>query len=411
MRGLKKLMGLIGPMRPIGLMGLIGSIGLIGLIGLMGCSSDEESSSVRGDVTPISFSSRVADDVNDNESTTRAATPLKDETQTFYVWGFKNTAVTEDNSTVDYTDYQTVMSEFTVNWIENSARTTTSNTDGWEYVGQGSTPDDQTIKYWDWSAKAYRFFGVTGSKSTGWTYGSYEPNGANGDYGTYATLTLGVDASNPSSLDATTYYSKLWFSTGSLADYADKQFGQPVKLEFIKPYARVRFMFTFVEGLEFGRSALSGIHFGPTDNTKSIAIKGSVTIRYPLTGTKTRESWTSTPDYSTFLEDFTIDYYEADADYTPQNSSDPEEYDNSPQHWYAVLPIANQGTYTLQVIANGGEPKTAVVPAEYMTWAPGYEYTYRFKILESGGVVLDNIQVGINKWTSKGSAEHPLYNW
>ena len=76
-----------------------------------------------------------------------------------------------------------------------------------------------------------------------------------------------------------------------------------------------------------------------------------------------------------------------------------------------MLPRHSQGTYTLSVVVVGGDPKTAVVPAEYMTWTPGYQYTYIFKITETGGVTLDDIQVAINDWHLKESVEHPVYNW
>ena len=70
-----------------------------------------------------------------------------------------------------------------------------------------------------------------------------------------------------------------------------------------------------------------------------------------------------------------------------------------------------QGSFTLSVVVVGGDAKTCVVPAEFMTWAPGHDYTYIFKITSGGGVSLDYVQVGINSWNVKAAVEHPVYNW
>ena len=70
----------------------------------------------------------------------------------------------------------------------------------------------------------------------------------------------------------------------------------------------------------------------------------------------------------------------------------------------------DQGTYTLTVTVSG-EERTPVVPAEYMGWEPGFQYTYVFKITESGGVELDTVQSGFTPWISGGEQGHTVYNW
>ena len=107
---------------------------------------------------------------------------------------------------------------------------------------------------------------------------------------------------------------------------------------------------------------------------------------------------------------FTIDYYAENTSVTPADS-EPETYPNTPEKWYYVLPIASQDNYTIQVAAVTSDVKTAVVPAEYMSWNAGYEYTYKFKITEGGGIKLDIIQVGINDWVKKTPSYHTVYNW
>lgn len=395
-----RLMRLMRPMR---------LIGLIGLMSLVACSSDN----APGEDTPtpltptetaISFNSGLNDGADISRSEGFETTGV----DSFKVWAYKNMSY-ENGS---YGDLQTVIPGYTVNYVANSANSSTSNTNNWEYVGQGA---DQTIKYWDWSAKAYRFFGVaetpTGPNKANTANGANEPNGP---YEVKVTLT--VDASSDDGIAATPYYSHLWFSTGNTANYPNKQFGKPVQLEFLKPVAQVRFMFTFVpELLELGtdRTKLSEISFKPTadtDETELIANQGTVTITYPLTRAETEETWESTATATGYFDAFVIDYYDENTTYTPKDAL-PTSYPNSPEHFYNVLPVKSQGSYTLSAVVVGGKPKTCVVPAEYMSWEPGYQYTYIFKITESGGIKLDEIQVGINDWVVKERIEHPVYNW
>lgn len=85
--------------------------------------------------------------------TTRAneETGLETISKTFKVWGYKTTG---GNYTSGFNQSQNVMDAYTVNWTQQTANTTSSNTADWEYVGIAN----QTIKYWDYSATSYRFF-------------------------------------------------------------------------------------------------------------------------------------------------------------------------------------------------------------------------------------------------------------
>ena len=346
--------------------------------------------------------------------------------KTFQVWGYKNDAY----EAPDYTSYQTVMPDFTVNWVANSAYTTTSNTNDWEYVGQGATEQqraDQTIKYWDFSAKAYRFFGYALGNATADPATSPVAvtvsggSAADAPTATDVKFTAAVDASTDANIDAAPYFSRLWFSNGNTVTYPDRQFGRPVQLQFVKPFARVRFQFTFAEGLSYGREKLKNIKFRPTVNTdldqtnnQTIATAGTVTVTYPLKGSATTEAWAvaATPA-PTGLDAFAIDYYEMPSpvpDGYPVDAQ-PTSWPRTPEKWYYVLPAENQGSYTIEVAVMTEEIKTAVVPAEYMSWKPGYEYTYKFKITKGGGITMDIIQVAINDWSNRKSSSHTVYNW
>lgn len=413
-------------------------LGLSTLLLLAACSGSDPLEPTPGpgpepeQQTAISFSGTMLDEESMTPNAqaapaTRAAQGLEEvlTNKTFQVWGYKNDAATGN----DYTSYQAVMPEFTVNWGANTAYTTTSNTDDWEYVGQGDTPEkraEQTIKYWDFGAKAYRFFGYALGNATASPATSPVAVSVPGDFPTgtsstqsAVTFSSAVDASTDATINAAPYFSRLWFSNGNAAEYPTRQFGKPVQLEFLKPFARVRFLFTFVEGLAFGREALKNIRFYPTSpaagTSPTIATAGTVAVSYPLKGTATVESWAVTPgtEASDHIDAFTIDYYETPAtvpDGYPVNSQ-PTSWPNTPEKWYTVLPAPTQGSYTAEVRVLTEEVKSVVIPAEYMSWKAGYEYTYKFKITEGGELSFDIIQSGINKWTSKGADDLVFYNW
>jgi hypothetical protein len=304
-----------------------------------------------------------------------------------------------------------------VNWTSNSAGTTTSNSSGWEYVAPAS---NQTIKFWDWSAKAYRFFAVTGwsGEDAPASVGEYDAQKAyragENAVSMLANAVPLLDGEGHIDLAATKtqmaeapYFSRLWFSTGDPVAYPDKQFGKPVVLEFLQPYTRVRFIFTYVyprEGIK-----LEEKKFRPTVDVNAaeeakvkIARKGVVTISYPIQGTATKESYSTTvdPDKSTRLDAFSEDYDPED---------DTKVYAETDNGWYMVLPNNDQGSYTLSVKVNG-DAKTAVVPANYMQWLPGYSYTYIFKITDEGGVVIGWVETAVTPWTEM-EANWEVYNW
>ena len=130
------------------------------MLAVVSCGSsggdDPDSPTPNKPDTPIAFFAFQQDE----QTITRAA-GLEDEgITTFTVYGYKNMEYYDGSGT--YGGLQNVFPGYRVTWKANTANTTTSNSDGWEYVNKqtGSEPE-QSIKYWDWSAKAYRFFGLT----------------------------------------------------------------------------------------------------------------------------------------------------------------------------------------------------------------------------------------------------------
>lgn len=394
---------IISPIEQIGIIILICLISLTCLTSCGGSGDDDLMVSSQpepgtGAATAISFSCSESMEA----AVTRAAgTPLSDAATSFRVWAYKS--MSYDVGTQSYSNNQTVMPNYTVNYGASTANTTSSNTNGWEYVNQqtGVEPE-QTIKYWDWGAAAYRFFAVTGWGGN--LPADPEEIAANKAYKSNETssvyeFTMLADASSEVAMASTPYFSHLWFSTGNADVYPDKQFGKPVTLEFLKPYTRVRFIFKYVyprEGIVLGSPSFK------STNDDDIVRKGTFTVSYPLTGTATSESFTVTPDGTDakVLDAFTEDYDPDD---------DTKVYTVSNKGWYTVLPNIGQGSYTLSVTVNGAA-KYAVVPAEYMHWLPGYSYTYIFKITEEGGIEIGWVEYVMTPWTEMEST-WTVYNW
>lgn len=425
----QKLKKLIGPM---GLIGLIGPIGLMGLIslGLVACSSGGGDDAVAPAPTPvtevaISFGGNESQEVDVSNGTNgangaygpygayrrAAGAPLSESETTFNVWGYKNMAYSAEV----YGKTQTVFPAYQVKWHDGTAATTLTNSSGWEYILPAT---GQSIKFWDWSAKAYRFFAATkfvteAVPATPAEYVAYKTYGANETYGPAGAykayeISMLANASNATEMAKTPYFSRLWFSTGNQETYPDKLFGKPVTLEFVKPYTRVRFLFIYSyprEGIK-----LTNKMFRPTSDVEAaeedkvkIARKGVVTVHYPTEGTEIKE-WYSVEvdaDKSTRLSAFTEDYDPED---------DGKVYTETDEGWYMVLPNNAQGSYTLSVSVNGGDPKKAVVPAEYMQWLPGYSYTYVFKITDEGGVEIGWVEYAMTPWQEM-EADWRVYNW
>lgn len=360
------------------------------VIAVVSCGGDDESPAPEPPAptppaaeVPISFQG----DLGDGQAVTRSTEiGLNTKHTAFRVWGYKDGT----------SGYQEVMNGYTVKWVDNSSNTTTTNTNGWEYVNQQSLGEtEQSIKYWDYSATAYRFFGIAGSTATS---GRYAPDDTNP---TSYVVTYTADARTP---DDIPLYSHLWYN-GPTA------YGQPVKLEFIRPVSRVRFMFTFEDPDEAQNTELTDKDFRPTNGT-TIKLKGSVTVTYPLDGIAETFAATSEAEGMTAM---TNDYYTS---VTKDNENSPTVIiapyrmalgDVLLKREYTVLPVTGQGTYTLTVSVNG-DPKTAIVPAQYMDWKPGFEYTYIFKIHVDGSVSISSVDAAFTPWTTH-EKPRTIYNW
>ena len=87
----------------------------------------------------------------------------------FTVYGWKTNSTASGSTDGVHED---VFQDYLLTWATNTAGTTESNTNNWEYVGNTSQPIDgagidQTIKYWDYSTKRYDFIAWTINDGSG----------------------------------------------------------------------------------------------------------------------------------------------------------------------------------------------------------------------------------------------------
>lgn len=311
----------------------------------------------------------------------RATSGLETLFNTFRVWGYKTTS---DVSALSSS--QIVMDGYKVLFTQGSAGNTASNTADWEYVGIEnpllSTP--QTIKYWDHSATSYRFFAYSPFRSdvTVTTPSTADPN---------VSLSFPFEYSDAAT--SSPYASRLWLATPSsnVTSASSPAYGSCVTLTFAPIIAKVRFRFTYPNGTK--SVTMRNIQFSDSrfldDASKAdTPLRGTIHATYPLTGIPSSQqpvitmAPASTDATGKIL--LTVPYEEpSDAVHILK---DPTLY----QKWYYVPPLANipyeQGAYTITVNISG-KKVSATVPAQYMQWKAGYQYTYIFKLSDVG----DNI--------------------
>ena len=141
------------------------SVALAGLV-LASCSSDDfnviQDDSMLQQQTPIMFSSLKGATTRADITGSAAADLLG---KKFVVSGYKG----EKSQTVG----NIVFDNYLVEWAENTAHKTESNSSNWEYVGKGRSKHaidngitSQTIKYWDYSKPQYDFIAWSAGTAT-----------------------------------------------------------------------------------------------------------------------------------------------------------------------------------------------------------------------------------------------------
>lgn len=313
------------------------------------------------------------------------------------------------------TQFVTVFKDYSV-W-NAAANTTTSNTNGWEYVGaKGATnlgtgnislDKDQTIKFWDYSASEYRF--VAGSPISAFTY--YVPVTNESKEIKTATITglAGHINANESGTPLTTY--PVYIADPKIVQKAD--YNNTVEFSFKRQQAMVRvglyetipgYSITEINFYEAGGSkAKDGNNVILTSGTENYFVGGSNvkgTITYNWTGTTPSYTYTYTDETSLIKSQ---NWYAGKLGTlaTTSTAAVAELYgkdnDMSTNGYFTVIPTPSATTaapilikcdYTLTSDDGSGETikvtgATAAVPAAFSKWEVNTRYTYLFKISQN----------------------------
>lgn len=337
---------------------------------------------------------------------------------------------------------QVVFNNYQANYGTSTAGTTTSNSSGWEYVGYTNVPNgvttsvgvtafsaltgsgganasgvEQSIKYWDYSADKYEFFGYSlggTSSTTSWaTSTAMSP---------YTFKLSGTQAQ----LSAC-YISDLLTKTDMSATNTS------VQLQFRKMESNVRIALYetipgySVKNVKFyqSASATSGTeaYLYSTVSGGSIPNGGECTITYtppstPATGhTQPTLAWTTTGssavtydsyidfgnavttsgttwtgwadyDYHETSGEIYLGRYSNEATKSPYVSVLPNPDNTSDLYLKVDFTLVSRDGYGEEINVTGA---TAVVPAAYAKWQPNYNYTYVFKISDETNATIGSI--------------------
>lgn len=305
-------------------------------------------------------------------------------------------------------------------WYDD-AKNTTSNTNGWEYVGTKGTTHgngnvklvaDQYIKYWDYAAKEYHF--VAGSPISSFTYNRNEDVAVAGMKIPSATI-FGLAGHITANKEGTPLETNpVYVATPIVVKKENYQ--KPVKFEFNRQQAMVRVgIYETIPGYSITEIKF---HEATGEKTSNNIILTSATPDYfvggnGITGTVKYDWATAKPSYTFEYTDngqlkkssnwyagffephqkplattSTADVatlYGADADMSSTNG------------YFTVIPTPSATTaapilikcdYTLTSDDVSGETikvtgATAAIPAAYSKWDVNTRYTYLFKISQN----------------------------
>ena len=375
------------------------------LVALASCSSNDfvgdESLLENSGSGAIAFSSSTPAITRADKTGSAAATDLN---SNFVVYGYK----TVSSAT------QAVFDNYQANYVASSAKSTTTNSAGWEYVGYKNLPNgvttnvgvtafsaltgsgeanenaiDQSIKYWDFNASKYDFFAYslgagstsTWAKATAMTQPGYSLEGD-------ATQLGACYISNKKNVAPST--------SATEVDLEFRSFNSKIQLGFYETIPGYS-----VKAVKFYPSADGASGTTPSLYAASEVIPngGKYTVTFDANGKAQLALAASDPapttiskvDFSETLSPYAgVDYKEASASYLGRASNVATKTNE-----VKVLPNpANVNAlnvkmdFTLVSRDGTGETiemtgATAVIPAAYAMWLPNYKYTYLFKISDN----------------------------
>lgn len=309
-----------------------------------------------------------------------------------------------------------VFDNYNVNWTENTADKTLSNTANWEYVNQniltGKTNiSAQTIKYWDYAASQYDF----------WAYSLGGGSATVSSLAHDATLTTAAYTFSGSASDLSkVYISDLVTAYNPTVDGLPA-FQQQVNLTFRALVAKIRVgLYETIPGY----SVKNVLFYPAADGTQAATVAlyaasaelpstGTSTVYFPTVGSANKDKADYNKAHITFDGSGTksanqtygtLSYgekggYEKTTGniWLARNSAQPTwgvEDGKTAGDYSIVLPnesgsvLTLKVDYTLESTDGSGEEitihgATALVPAQYTQWKSNYAYTYIFKISDN----------------------------
>lgn len=342
----------------------------------------------------------------------------------FWVYGTKHSAAEDKPATKD----QAVYTNYYLIYKDGTANHTQSNTAGWEYVGVDNsnyrdnvTPNvtqAQTIKYWDYSAKAYTFYAAT-AKPSDVQEGKVTINKITEDAaGSVYTKGYEVTLKNGASWDELYFADRKVISKSTDAEHGKHDvYGGEVNFTFRNALTKVRVaMYETVPGYSVTIDKFYYTKDGETAQTTGATDKFTADAsNTPLVTSETGVT-------------YKVVYYsdtEADGQLVNQPRMLPNKtgvdaekkvlelgdnlkagiklseiitkptYDTDGDKYTLFMPQADNDKtlslkvdYTLTSLDGSGEEihvkgATAVIPAKYLCWRPNYAYTYLFKISDN----------------------------
>lgn len=344
-------------------------------------------------------------------------------TNGFWVYGTKHSAAEDNTATNDQAVYTNYYLKY-----DGNKNNTQSNTAGWEYVGVDNTKyrnhvtpkidADQTIKYWDYSAKAYTFYAATANPADV-QEGKVTINKITEDAaGSVYTKGYEVTLKDGASWDELYFADRKVISKSMDAEHGKHDvYGGEVNFTFRNALTKVRVaMYEIIPGYSvtidkfyYTKDGEAAQTTGATDkftadanNTPLVTSTEGVTYKvvyYDETEAsgqlvnqpKMLPNATGKGAKKTVLE--LGDNLKANKELSTIITK--PTYDTDGGKYTLFMPQADNNQtlslkvdYTLTSLDGSGEKiqvkgATAVIPAKYLCWRPNYAYTYLFKISDN----------------------------
>lgn len=410
---------------------------------LASCSSDDFLGDTPGS-TPTSANSTInfgGDAGKITRATSNEGTPQQMLDGQFLVYGVKKTSETQLVS---------VFPNYSV-WYDE-AKNTTSNTNGWEYVGTKDAANlgtgnitlskEQTIKYWDYSASEYHF--VAGSPISAFKYTLDD----NGDIKSATVSSLGGHITAKEKTEGSAYATEPnpVYVAEPVVVISDA-YKKPVKFNFVRQQTKVRVgIYETIPGysissIKFYKYADDATELS-VDNDNNIILTSATadyfyggtdingTISYDWTKTPAEYTFTYTGNSLTKSKNWYGGKFESGVPATASTATnikdlygtDGDMLDNG---YFTVLPTPSETDaqpilikcdYTLTADDKSGETinvkgATAAIPAAYSKWNTNTLYTYLFKISDNtnGYTGSDSNKTGLYPITFDAAVEAPQF--